>query len=101
MKEKTIQWSLSILSWLRTFICFRRQPFAFHFIIFPLQPGEKTFNAGNGEITTSITDFSMKLDETGEWDWQGKINDLLAKDFVLDGIGKKCRQARDKLSKIK
>ena len=55
---------------------------------FSFTSGEKTFNAGNGEITASITDFSMKRAETGEWDWQGTIKDLLAKDFVLDGIGK-------------
>jgi hypothetical protein len=48
----------------------------------------KTFDAGNGEISARISNFSMKPGETGEKEWQGQISDMQAKDFSLDSLGR-------------
>ncbi|MDP4263044.1 MAG: hypothetical protein Q8941_10990 [Bacteroidota bacterium] len=54
---------------------------------FSFTAGEKTFNAGDGEVNARINQFMLKPAETGEWDWQGTINDLQAKNFLFDISG--------------
>jgi hypothetical protein len=49
----------------------------------------KTFNAGNGQLTAQINQLAMHKNETDNWDWQGIIANLTARDFEVDSLGKK------------
>jgi hypothetical protein len=60
----------------------------------------KMFTSGNASINTRINNFSLKPGDAGEWDWQGNISDLQAKNFVLDSIGKQNGRLEIKSGKI-
>lgn len=49
----------------------------------------KSFDAGKGNITARVDNFSLKPSELGEWEWHGTLGDLKARDFVLDSMGGK------------
>lgn len=49
----------------------------------------KTFDAGGGHLTAQITGLTMQTDETGGQDWQGTLSNLVARNFVIDHLGKK------------
>ena len=49
----------------------------------------KTFDAGNGQLAVSVGQLEMQQDKTGSWDWQGIVNNLAARNFIIDSLGKK------------
>ncbi len=67
---------------------------------FSFTAGGKTFNAGNGEISTQINNFSLKPNDIGEWDWHGTVTGLQAKNFVLDSVGKKAGRLEINTAKL-
>lgn len=50
--------------------------------------GGKSFNTGKGHLVGKISSLNMQQNEISEWDWQGKLNELDAKNFVIDSLGK-------------
>jgi hypothetical protein len=56
---------------------------------FSFTAGGKTFTTGSGEIKTVINNFHLQPSETGEWNWNGTIADLYAKEISFDSLGKK------------
>lgn len=49
----------------------------------------KTFNAREGQLVASIDKLALQKNELDNWEWQGIISSLIAKNFVIDSVGKK------------
>ncbi len=48
----------------------------------------KRFDAGKGQLAASLRAISLQRSDAG-WDWQGELDLLTAKDFILDSLGKR------------
>lgn len=60
----------------------------------------KTFDAGNGKLLATINNLALHKNETDNWDWQGTIANLSARNFVIDSIGTKGGQLVIDLAKL-
>jgi hypothetical protein len=49
----------------------------------------KTFDAKDGQLTARIDQLALQKNEGENWEWQGIISNLAAKNFVIDSLGKK------------
>ncbi len=52
-------------------------------------PRGKKFDAGNGIVNAQLNDISFQKNENENWDWQGTVTDLYARNFILDSLGKR------------
>ncbi|MEO5564653.1 MAG: hypothetical protein ABIR18_14500 [Chitinophagaceae bacterium] len=49
----------------------------------------KKFDAGDGQLIAQINQLAVSKNELDAWDWQGIVKSLVAKNFVIDSLGKK------------
>jgi hypothetical protein len=49
----------------------------------------KKFDAGNGQLQAQVNQLALQKNETDGWDWQGIISQLVARNFMIDSLGKK------------
>jgi hypothetical protein len=60
----------------------------------------KTFNAGNGQLTAQIDQLTLHKNETDNWDWEGTVANLAARNFIVDSVGKKRGKLTIALAKL-
>jgi len=48
----------------------------------------RTFDAGAGQLNVLLNKVALEQNDANEWDWEAIINNLEAKKFVIDSLGK-------------